>query len=156
MPSMIRRTDDRWIMHVICKGSEEGEELVKSFKIDKTQITLGNVTTLKSKLGYGSRDYKYFMKRSVDDPTGATLHDIEYDIDVVEMIDSNQDEREIRLVFSKNPAVDRCVEITPIKKRVSSDDDEEEELQDYELDAYKDWLDHMHTRKEGLGESIKP
>jgi retron-type reverse transcriptase len=94
----------------------------------------------------------YYKKRSVDDPASATLHEIEYDIDVSDMIDSNEDEREVRLVFSKNPAADLCVAITPIKKkRGCSDYDEDEEVQDFELDAYKDWLYYLHSKKEALG-----
>ena len=102
-------------MHVVCKGSEEGQELVKTYKIDKSQITLGTLTTMKSKLGYGSREYMYYKKRSVDDPVAATLKDIDYDVDALTMIDSNEDERELRLVLFKNPVADRCVAITPIK-----------------------------------------
>jgi hypothetical protein len=145
--------EDKWTVYVVCKGSEEGEELFKKYTIDKSKISLGSLTTLKSKLGYGSRDYMYYKKRVVDDPASATLHEIEYDVDVSDMIDSNEDEREVRLVFSKNPAADPCVAITPIKKkRGSSDDDEDEEVQDSELDAYKDWLYYLHSNNEALGE----
>ena len=43
--------------------------------------------------------------------------------------------------------------ITPIKSnRVSSDHDEEEEVQESELDAYKDWLAYMQTRNQAMGE----
>jgi len=142
--------EDRWIVHIVCMGTEEGEQFYKAFAIDKSKILLGNLTTLKSKLGYGSRDYMYFKKRSVDDPASATLHEIEYDVDASDMLDSNQDEREVRLVLSKNPASYLCVAITPIKKtRGCSDDDEDE---DFDLDAYNDWLYYLHEKDKGLGE----
>ena len=140
-------------MHVICKGSEEGEERVKTYRAYLGQITIDNLATMKSKLGYRSREYMYYKKRSVDDPAAATLKDIDYDVDALTMIDSNEDERELRLVLFKNPVADRCVAITPIKStRVCSDYDEEEELQDFGLDAYKDWLAYMHTRNQAMGE----
>ena len=95
----------------------------------------------------------YYKKRSLEAPAQATLNEIEFDYDVEIMIQSNEDERELRLVLFKNPVADRCVAITPIKStRVCSDYDEEEELQDFGLDAYKDWLDYMHTRNQAMGE----
>jgi hypothetical protein len=64
--------------------------------------------------------------------------------------DSNDDEGEVRLVLSKNPASDLCVAITPIeKKRGCSDDDKDE---DFDLDACIDWLYYLHEKDEGLGE----
>ena len=55
-------------MHVDCKGSEEGEERVKTNRAYLGQITIGNLTTMKSKLGYRSRDYMYYKKRSAEAP----------------------------------------------------------------------------------------
>jgi hypothetical protein len=151
--AFICRADDEWIIYVICKGSDEGEEFVKTYKIDKSQITLGNLTTMKSRLGYGSRDYMYYKQRSANDPAAATLNDINYDVDAFRMIESNEAEREVRLLLSKNPVPVRCVSITPIKsKRVSPDHYEEEEEEQSELDAYKDWLAYMHSRKQAMGE----
>jgi len=69
------------------------------------------------------------------------------------MIQSNEEEREVRIVLSNNPIADPSVAITPIKSnRASSDHDEEEEVQESELDAYKDWLAYMHTRNQSMGE----
>ena len=140
-------------MHVVCKGSEEGEERVKTYRAYLGQITIGNLTSMKSKLGYRSRDYMYYKKRSVEAPAEATLNEIEFDFDVDTMIKSNEEEREVRIVLSKNPIADPSVVITPVKSnRVSSDHDEEEEVQESELDAYKDWLAYMHTRNQAMGE----
>ena len=80
MPSMIRRTDDRWIMHVICKGSEEGQERVKTYRSYVGKIMIGNLTTMKSKLVYWSREYMYYKKRSAEAPAEATLNEIEFDL----------------------------------------------------------------------------
>ena len=140
-------------MHVVCKGSEEEEERVSTYRADLGQITIGNLTTMKSKLGYRSRDYMYYKKRSAEAPAEATLNEIEFNFDVDTMIKSNKEEREVRIVLSKNPIADPSVVITPIKSnRVSSDHDEEEEVQESELYAYKGWLAYMHTRNQAMGE----
>ena len=140
-------------MHVVCKESEEGEERVKTYRAYLGQITIGNLTTMKSKLGYRSRDYMYYKKRSTEAPAEATLNEIEFHFDVETMIQSNEEERKVRIVLSKNPIADPSMAITPIKSnRVSSDPDEEEEVQESELDAYKDWLAYMHTRNQAMGE----
>ena len=140
-------------MHIVCKGSEEGQERVKTYRAYVGQITIGNLTTMKSKLGYRSRDYMYYKKRSAEAPAEATLNEIEFDFDVETMIQSNEEERKVRIVLSKNPIADPSVVITPVKSnRVSSDHDEEEEVQESELDAYKDWLAYMHTRNQAMGE----
>ena len=140
-------------MHVVCKGSEEGEERVKTYRADLGQITIANLTTMKSKLGYRSREYMYYKKRSLEAPSQATLNKIEFDYDVEIMIQSNEEEREVRIVLSKNQITDPSVAITPIKSNsVSSDHDEEEEVQESELDAYKDGLAYMHTKNQAMGE----
>ena len=132
-------------MHVVCKGSEEGEERVKTYRAYLGQITIGNLTSMKSKLGY--------RKRSAEAPAEATFNEIEFDFDVDTMIKSNEEEKEVRIVLSKNPIANPYVAITPVKSnRVSSDHDEEEEVQESKLDAYKDWLAYMHTRNQAMGE----
>ena len=140
-------------MHVDCKGSEEGEERVKTYRAYLGQITIGNLTSMKSKLGYQSRDYMYYKKRNAEAPAEATLNEIEFDFDVDTMIKSNEEDRKVRIVLSRNPIADPSVAITPIKSnRVSSNHEEEEEVQESNLDAYKDWLAYMHTRNQAMGE----
>ena len=102
-------------MHVVCKGSEEGEERVKTYRAYLGQITIGNLTSMKSKLGYRSRDYMYYKKRSAKAHAEATLNEIEFDFDVETMIKSNEEEREVRIVLSKNPIANPSVAITPVK-----------------------------------------
>ena len=69
------------------------------------------------------------------------------------MLKINKEDRKVRIVLSRNPIADPSVAIIPIKSnRVSSDHDEEEEVQESDLDAYKDWLAYMHTRNQAMGE----
>jgi len=145
--------EDKWTIYVVCNGTEEGEQFHRSFSIEKSLLTLRNLITLKSKLGYGSRDYMYYKRRSVDDRESAILQEVEYDVDLSDMVDSCQDESEIRLVLSKNQANDLCVAITPIKKKKGSSDDEEDEA--FDLDGYKGWLAYLHSKGEALGELHK-
>jgi len=140
-------------MHVVCKGSEEEEERVSTYRADLGQITIGNLTTMKSKLGYRSREYMYYKRRSAEAPAQATLNEIEFGYDVEIMLKINKEDRKVRIVLSRNPIADPFVAIIPIKSnRVSSDHDEEEEVQESDLDAYKDWLAYMHTRNQDMGE----
>ena len=116
-------------MHVVCKGSEEGEERVKTYRAYLGQITIGNLTTMKSKLGYRSREYMYYKRRSAEAPAQATLNEIEFDYDVKIMLKINKEDRKVRIVLSRNPIVDPSVATIPIKSnRVSSDHDDEEEV----------------------------
>ena len=69
-------------MRVVCKGSEEEEERVRTYRADLGQIMIGNLTTMKSKLGYRSREYMYYKRRSAEAPAQATLNEIEFDYDV--------------------------------------------------------------------------
>ena len=95
----------------------------------------------------------YYKKRSLEAPAQATPNENEFNYDVEIMIQSNEEDRKVRIVLSKNPIADPSVAITPIKSnRVSSDHDEEEEVQESELDAYKDWLAYMHTRNQAMGD----
>ena len=94
----------------------------------------------------------YYKKRSAEAPAQATLNEIEFDYDVEIMIKSNEEEREVRIVLSKNPIADPSVAITPIKSNRVSSDHDEEEVQESKLDAYKDWLAYMHTRNQAMGE----
>ena len=139
-------------MHVVCKVSEEGEERVKTYRAYLGQITIGNLTSMKSKLGYRSRDYMYYKKRSLEAPAQATLNEIEFDYDVEIMLNSNKEDRKVRIVLSRNPIADPSVAITPVKSNRVSSDHDEEEVQESELDAYKDWLAYMHTRNQAMGE----
>jgi hypothetical protein len=103
---------------------------------------------MKSYLGYGGKDYFYYKMRCGNAVT--TLREIDYDVDANEMTESNEDEREIRLVLSKDQVTDRNVAITPIKSARTTSIDED--LEDLSIDAYKDWLSYLHERDLGMGE----
>ncbi|KAL6631317.1 hypothetical protein ACP70R_028167 [Stipagrostis hirtigluma subsp. patula] len=111
-----------------------------------SDLTFGNLITLKSQLGYGVRDYLYYKRRCGDGV--ATLKEIDYDIDVDLMVQCNMDEREVRLLLTKDQVTERDVVITPIKS--SKTTSIEEEYEDELLDAYKDWLSYMHHQDQAM------
>jgi hypothetical protein len=45
-------------------GRAEGGQEFANYKIDKNEITLGNLITMKSSLGYGASDYLYYKRRN--------------------------------------------------------------------------------------------
>lgn len=107
----------------------------------------GNLITMKSSLGYGARDYLYYKRRS--GTASATLREIEFDDDANAMVQCNVEEREVRLVLSRDEITERNVEITPIKlprMRAISEDSTDESF-----DEYKHWLGNMHRQKRGVG-----
>lgn len=136
-----------WILHFTCHGGPQGEESAQ-FECERGDLTLGNLTTIKSQLGFGLRDFMYYKQRSGS--AVATLKEIGYDVDANEMVECNEDEREVRLVLSKEQVTDPTVAITPIKS--GSNTLVDEDLEDPDLDAYKDWLFYLHERQQGMGE----
>ncbi|RLN33888.1 uncharacterized protein C2845_PM03G29670 [Panicum miliaceum] len=132
-----------WTMFFICKGALGGQDFAQ-YKIDRDQLTFGNLISIKSTLGYGARDYLYYKRRCGN--VVATLNEIEYDVDAKAMLSSNVEEREVRLVLSRDPITERNVDITPIKlPRMTSIC--EDYTDDESIDDYKVWLKDMH--KEG-------
>ncbi|XP_021316054.1 uncharacterized protein LOC110435060 isoform X2 [Sorghum bicolor] len=137
------QTDDNseqtWTMSFICKGAPGGQEFAQ-YTIDRNSITFGNLITMKSKLGYGARDYLYYKRRCGN--AIATLNEIEYDVDANAMLSSNAEEREVRLVLSRDQITERNVEITPIKlPRMAT---VSEDFTDESINDYKVWLNNMH------------
>jgi hypothetical protein len=102
---------------------------------------------MKSNLGYGARDYLYYKRRCGN--TVATLNEIEYCEDANAMLSSNGEEREVRLVLSRDQITERNVEITPIKlPRMASIS---EDSIDESIDDYKVWLNNMHKDRKYMG-----
>lgn len=102
---------------------------------------------MKSNLGYSARDYLYYKIRCGN--TVATLKEIEYDVDANAMLSSNAEEREVRLVLSRNQITERNVDITPIKRaRIASIS---EDSTDESFDDYKVWLNDIHKQGQGMG-----
>jgi hypothetical protein len=102
---------------------------------------------MKSNLGYGARDYLYYKRRCGN--AVAILNEIEYDEDANAMLSSNAEERELRLVLSRDQITERNVEITPIKlPRMASIS---EDSTDESIDDYKVWLSNMHKERKYMG-----
>jgi len=102
---------------------------------------------MKSNLGYGARDYLYYKRRCGN--AVATLIEIEYDVDANAMLSSNAEEREVRLVLSRDQITERNVEITTIKlpRMVSISEDSTDEP----VDDYKVWLNNMQEEGQCMG-----
>jgi hypothetical protein len=102
---------------------------------------------MKSNLGYGARDYLYYKRRCGN--AIATLNEIEYDVDANAMLSSNAEEREVRLVLSRDQITERNVEITPIKlPRMATIS---EDFTDESINEYKVWLNNMHEEGQCMG-----
>lgn len=139
-------SEETWTLHFTCKGTPMGQEFNR-YILDRTQLTFGNLITMKSNMGYGVRDYLYYKRRCGN--AVATLKEIDYDVDANAMVADNAEERKVRLVLSKDQITERNVDITPIKLPIStsiSDDFEDESI-----DEYKDWLSQLHQDGHGMG-----
>ena len=99
-------------------------------------------------LGYGVRDFFYYKRRCGN--TLATLNDIRIESDATAMIESNANEREVRIVLSKIEVRERNVAITPLKNVSNTSEDEEVEDLD-QVNEYKQWLAYMHRREQAMG-----
>lgn len=133
-------------MFFTCKDALGGQEFA-SYTITKDELTFGNLITMKSGLGYASRDYLYYKKRCGN--AVATLKEIQYDDDANAMVTCNSAEREVRLVLSRDQITERNVQITPIKlPRISSITEDDT---DGSVDDYKKWLKEMHEEGKCLG-----
>lgn len=139
-------SEQTWTMSFTCKGALGGQEFAQ-YTIDRDSITFGNLITMKSNLGYGARDYLYYKRRCGN--AVATLNEIEYDEDANALLSSNAEEREVRLVLSRDQITERNVEITPIKlPRMASIS---EDSTDESIDDYKVWLNNMHKDRKYMG-----
>lgn len=82
----------------------------------------------------------------------ATLHEIEEEVNADAMIACNEEERQVRLLLSKEQKIDQNVNITPLKvpgrrpiREENIDEDEES------IDVYKEWLHVMHKENRFMG-----
>jgi hypothetical protein len=119
--------------------------------LDRNDITFGSLLTMKSRLGYNVRDFLYYKKRNGNN--GATLHEIETELDSSEMITMNDEEREVRLVLSRDRITEQNVSITPMKQP-SRTTFHEDEFTNEPLDDYKVWLAELHENGRGSGKLI--
>ena len=140
-------SEQTWTIFFTCKGALGGQDFAQ-YTIDRDQLTFCNLISMKSNLWYGARDYLYYKRRCGN--AIATLNEIEYDDDANAMLSSNANEREVRLVLSRDQIIERNVDITPIKfPRVTSIS--EEYTYDESIDDYKVWLQDMHEEGHGMG-----
>ena len=112
--------------------------------LDRAALTYGALLSFKSQLRYSPRDYFYYKNRYGNDR--ATYEELDILNNLDDIIENMEHEKKIRILLTSEELQKWSVPITPLKwSRVNeSDDDEdgmdEEEEEDFELDAYKDWL----------------
>jgi hypothetical protein len=70
-----------WTLYFNCQGGQQGLEFFQ-YEVERSNISFGNLLTMKSHLGYGVRDYLYYKKRCGN--AVATLQEIDYDVDANE------------------------------------------------------------------------
>jgi hypothetical protein len=137
-------TGEIWTLYVHCKRGLPDREYVM-FKIDKGDIKLSTLTSLKDQLGYAVRDFLYYKKRCGRDE--ATLQAIEYTRHADIMLQDNEREKEIRLVMSQEEETTQQVSITPLKRPRQQLEEDEHPFMDDPIDAYKDWLKKLPQDK---------
>jgi hypothetical protein len=137
-------TGETWTLYVHCKNGLPDMDYV-TFKIERADIKLSTLTSLKDQLGYAFRDYLFYKKRCGRDV--ARLQPIDYMRDLERMLQDNDSEKEIRLVLSQENETAQQVRITPVKRPRQRLEEEEHPLEEEEnpfmddlFDAYKDWL----------------
>ena len=137
------QTGEIWDVEVHCMPTERQpkEKLVFS-TLDRADLSYVTLISIKTQLCYGTRDYFYYKNRCGNDrATYEELDIMKYLDDIIENIES---EKKIRLLLTSKEQPKRSVPIISLKwSRVNESDDDEdgmEEDDDFELDAYKDWL----------------
>jgi hypothetical protein len=126
-------------------------DIAEITKVNKNDITFGELLTMKSCLGYTVRDFLYYKKRSANNV--VTLHEIETESDVSVMITNNDEEGKARLVLSKDIITERNVSITPMKKPQGTEF-YEDEFTNVPLDDYKVWLENYMRMVNSLVASL--
>ena len=126
-------------------------DIAEITKVNKNDITFGELLTMKSHLGYTVTVFLYYKKRSANNV--ATLHEIETESDVSVMITNNDDERKARLVLSKDIITERNISITPMKKPRGIEF-YEDEYTNVPLDDYKVWLENYMRMVNSLVASL--
>jgi hypothetical protein len=137
-------TGEIWTLYVQCKRGLPDREYVM-FKIDRGDIRLATLTSLKDQLGYAVRDFLYYKKRCGRDV--ATLQAIEYNRHAEIMLQDNEREKEIRLVLAQEEETTQQVSITPLKRPRQQPEEDEHPFMDEPIDAYKDWLKKLPKDK---------
>lgn len=87
-----------WKLAIECNGAPAEREIVDA-KTKRANLTYVTLLSLKEQLGYASRDFMYYKKRCIR--ALATLEPIDYSRDVDSMIESTEEEMEVRLLLTK-------------------------------------------------------
>lgn len=139
---------ESWILYFQLIGTKNGEEFCR-LEIERKDITFGNLLTMKSRLGYSVRDFLYYKKRCGNGV--ATINEIQNELDASGMLTMNDEEREVRLVLSRDKITEQNVSITPIKLPPDTPFYEDEDFTDEPIDEYKAWLAELHAEGVGRG-----
>ena len=122
---------------LISGGANDNKRAV--LKVDLAKITFASLLKLKGKMGYSARDFMYYLKRC--DTDTALLQCMDYEDDVLTMIQYCKEEKTVRLLVSKTKEnQDGVYSITPIKQRSIHEEVSEQGILDEDIDAYKVWL----------------
>ena len=138
-------TGEKWDVEFHClPTARQPEEKLVIGTMDRDDISFANLLTIKAELCYGTRDYLYYKNRYGNDR--ATYEELDILKNLDDVIENMEHKKKIRILLTSDELKKWSVPITPLKRsRVNESDGnedgmEEEEGDDFELDAYKDWL----------------
>nr|TKV94171.1 hypothetical protein SEVIR_9G275500v2 [Setaria viridis] len=114
-------------------------------KFDRKQVDLVWLLSLKEELGFGLWDYYYYKKRIGNANASVLPIDSTKDVECLLEKMKSSEERNLRLIISKQEVVG-AANITPLKRpRVNESNDvsdaDDDSSNDRDVDEYKDWLD---------------
>ena len=105
--NMTPEESESWTLYsqlIVATRDKEFAEI----EIDRGDITFANLLTMKSRFGYSAmRDFLYYKERSGNGV--ARLVEIDSDLEAGGMITMNYEEREVRLVLSKDPITEQML-----------------------------------------------
>jgi hypothetical protein len=131
-------TGQTWILLFHCKGAPKDKELIE-LEIDRTDINFYNLLFFKSKFGFARREFLFYNKRCYSDKSNLTS--VDYDIEIIEMIQNNIKEKKVRMLLSRDQPTQLHVSITPMKRPSVL-----EPCIDDPIDAYKVWLADLQRK----------
>ena len=132
---------ESWILYFQLVGATPEQEFAE-VEIDRKDLTFGNLLTMKSRFGYSVRDFERCGNGV------AKMIEIDDELDADGMITMNGEEREVRLVLSRDKITEQNVTITPIKLPPGTAF--YEDFTNEPIDEYKDWLAKLHAEGVGL------
>jgi len=125
-----------------CEDTNPDKNFIKETNMDRADISFFNLVCMKSKLGYGGREFMYYKKRCGRDV--ARLELIDFEEDAESMIQNNQRERKVRIVLSRDQARELQVSITPMKRPREPEGTDQQRRQE-PIDEYKVWLTNLQN-----------